>query len=94
MSRAALPGRQILNIFGALRTQANFESAFWRSEMADNTTFEQWSSEGAVESHERARKRAVQMLESYAPPSLDESINDGLRDFINRRMEALPDTEF
>ena len=85
------PGKHFL---GSSHTQANFESAFWRSEMADNTTFEQWSSEGAVESHERARKRAVQMLESYAPPSLDESINDGLRDFINRRMEALPDTEF
>lgn len=62
--------------------------------MADNTTFEQWSSEGAVESHQRARTRAVQMLDAYEAPPLDPSINDGLRDFISKRMETLPDSEF
>jgi trimethylamine--corrinoid protein Co-methyltransferase len=62
--------------------------------LADNTTFEQWSSEGSVESHERARARAVKMLDSFEAPALDPSINDGLRDFIGKRMEELPDSEF
>ncbi|HBP72389.1 MAG TPA: trimethylamine methyltransferase, partial [Alphaproteobacteria bacterium] len=78
------PGKHFL---GSSHTQANFESAFWRSELADNTTFEQWSSEGSVESHERARDRAVKMLDSFEAPALDPSINDGLRDFIGKRME-------
>jgi trimethylamine--corrinoid protein Co-methyltransferase len=85
------PGKHFL---GSSHTQANFESAFWRSELADNTTFEQWSSEGSVESHERARDRAVKMLDSFEAPTLDPSINDGLRDFIGKRMEELPDSEF
>ena len=85
------PGKHFL---GSSHTQANFESAFWRSELADNTTFEQWSSEGSVESHERARGRAVKMLDSFEAPTLDPSINDGLRDFIGKRMEELPDSEF
>jgi trimethylamine--corrinoid protein Co-methyltransferase len=85
------PGKHFL---GSSHTQANFESAFWRSELADNTTFEQWSSEGSVESHERARDRAVKMLDSFEAPALDPSINDGLRDFIGKRMEELPDSEF
>ena len=85
------PGKHFL---GSSHTQANFESAFWRSELADNTTFEQWSSEGSVESHERARDRAMKMLDSFEAPALDPSINDGLRDFIGKRMEELPDSEF
>ena len=32
------PGQHFL---GSAHTQANFEDAFWRSQMADNTTFEQ-----------------------------------------------------
>jgi trimethylamine--corrinoid protein Co-methyltransferase len=85
------PGKHFL---GSSHTQANFEKAFWRSDMADNTTFEQWSLEGSVESHQRARGKAAQMLETYEAPPLDPSINDGLRDFIGKRMETLPDSEF
>ena len=85
------PGKHFL---GSSHTQANFETAFWRSSMADNTTYEQWSSEGAVESHERARKRAGEMLEQYAAPELDPAIDEALRAFIDRRMEELPNSEY
>ena len=85
------PGQHFL---GSAHTQANFETAFWRSSMADNTTFEQWSSEGYVESHERARARAKEMLASYEAPHLDESIDEALIEFIAKRKEALPDSEF
>jgi trimethylamine:corrinoid methyltransferase-like protein len=34
------------------------------------------------------------MLDSFEAPALDPSINDGLRDFIGKRMEELPDSEF
>ena len=85
------PGQHFL---GSSHTQANFEDAFWRSSLADNTTFEQWSSEGYVESHDRARARAKEMLAAYEAPHLDESINEALLAFMAKQKEALPDSEF
>ncbi|GIS15151.1 MAG: hypothetical protein CM15mP117_05830 [Alphaproteobacteria bacterium] len=35
------PGQHFL---GSEHTQSNFETAFWRSSIADYTTYEQWSS--------------------------------------------------
>ena len=85
------PGQHFL---GSSHTQANFETAFWRSELADNTTYEQWSSEGAIESNERARKRVADMLESYEAPALDPAKAEELRAYITTRMEDLPDSDF
>ena len=39
------PGSHFL---GATHTQANFEKAFYRSNIADNKSFEQWGLEGSV----------------------------------------------
>ena len=85
------PGQHFL---GSSHTQANFETAFWRSEMADNNTFEQWSSEGCIESNARARVRVREMLDSYQEPALDPAIDEALRAFIARRLEELPDADY
>ena len=85
------PGQHFL---GSDHTQENFETAFWRSSMADYTTFEQWSSEGAQEAEVRARNKARQMLEAYQAPDLDTSIDEALRGFIEQRKEALPDSDY
>ena len=61
--------------------------------MADNNTFEQWSSEGEVASAERARKRAADLLAPWAP-AIDPAIDDALRAYIAKRMEELPDTDY
>ena len=62
--------------------------------MADTTTFEQWSSEGAVDSIVRARKKAVEMLAAYEAPAMDPAIDEALRAYIDKRMEELPDTDY
>ena len=85
------PGKHFL---GSSHTQRNFEDAFWRSEMADNTTFEQWSSEGSVESADRAATRARQMLDAYEMPAIDPAIDEALLAFKQKRMEELPDSEY
>jgi trimethylamine--corrinoid protein Co-methyltransferase len=85
------PGQHFL---GSSHTQANFQTAFWRSSMADNTTYEQWSSEGEVASAERARKRAADMLAAYQAPPIDPAIDEALRAYIDTRMEALPDSDY
>ena len=85
------PGQHFL---GSSHTQANFEDAFWRSDLADYTTFEQWSSEGAVESAKRAENRARTMLNNYEAPAIDPAIDEALIAFKAKRMEELPDSEF
>ena len=50
--------------------------------MSDNKTYEQWSSEGEVESEFRARQKAVEMLRIYETPELEKSIEEELRDLF------------
>ena len=45
------PGSHYL---GCAHTQANFQTAFYRSALADNNSFEQWEIEGAKRIEERA----------------------------------------
>ena len=89
--REAGPGQHFL---GNSHTQANFESAFWRSSMTDNKTFEQWDSEGRVESEARARARAQNMLASYQEPGIEPAIDEALKEYIQKRKDALPDSEY
>ena len=85
------PGQHFL---GATHTQENFETAFWRSSMADYNTFEQWSLEGSKVSEERARQRAIDMLAKYEAPELDAEIDAKLRAYIDTRCAELPDTDY
>ena len=89
--REAGPGQHFL---GASHTQANFETAFWRSSIADNTTFEQWESDGRIEAEARARKKAIDMLAAYETPAIDPAIDEALMAYINQRKSALPDSEY
>ena len=45
------PGKHFL---GCAHTQANFETAFYRSPIADNNSFEQWEAEGSLDAAQRA----------------------------------------
>ena len=85
------PGQHFL---GSEHTQSNFETAFWRSSIADYATYEQWSSEGSQEAESRARLRAKQMLDAYQAPEIDIAIDDELRAFIEKRKQALPDSDY
>jgi trimethylamine---corrinoid protein Co-methyltransferase len=82
------PGSHYL---GCAHTQANFQTAFYRSSIADNNSFEQWQAEGEKRAEQRANALAQQWLENYEPPDLDPGIHDGLRDFIAMRKESMPD---
>jgi trimethylamine---corrinoid protein Co-methyltransferase len=82
------PGSHYL---GCAHTQANFQTAFYRSSIADNNSFEQWQAEGEKRAEERANGLARKWLETYEPPDLDPGIHDGLRDFIAKKKESMPD---
>jgi trimethylamine--corrinoid protein Co-methyltransferase len=85
------PGSHFL---GCQHTQDNFESAFYRSTVADNNSFEQWEEEGSKDTAQRANKIWKQMLEDYEPPELDASIDEALQDFMTRRKAEFADRDY
>lgn len=77
---------------GCAHTQANFKSAFWRSEVLDYKPFEQWSQEGERDSVSLAAIRVEKLLENYQQPKIDEGIDEALRDYIDRKKASMPDS--
>jgi trimethylamine--corrinoid protein Co-methyltransferase len=83
------PGQHFL---GCGHTQANFETAFYRSNVADNNSFEQWESEGALDTAARANRVWKQMLETYEAPAIDPAVDEALLDYMQRRKAAFADS--
>ena len=87
--REHTPGQHFL---GTAHTLANFETAFYRSETADNSSFEQWVEDGSLDAAQRANRLWKERLAAYEPPPIDDAVDEALRDFIARRKAELPDT--
>jgi trimethylamine--corrinoid protein Co-methyltransferase len=84
------PGQHFL---GTAHTLANFETAFYRSEVADNNSFEQWQEDGGLDAAQRANVIWKRMLREYEAPPLDEGIDEALQEFIAKRKASQPDSE-
>ena len=82
------PGGHFL---GCAHTQANFETAFYRSGVADNNSVEQWEAEGKKDAAQRANAIWKKMLADYQPPPLDPGIDEALHDYMARRKASMPD---
>lgn len=74
---------------GAAHTQRNFEKAFWRSATADSNTYEQWSADGSLDAARRANAIWKKLLAEYQPPPIDPGIEEGLRDYRDRRIAEI-----
>jgi trimethylamine---corrinoid protein Co-methyltransferase len=85
------PGKHFL---GCAHTQANFETAFYRSPLADNNSFEQWESEGATDMAQRANVLWKKQLAEYVAPPLDPAIDEALQDFMSRRKASFADSSY
>jgi trimethylamine--corrinoid protein Co-methyltransferase len=84
------PGTHYL---GTAHTLANFESAFYRSEIADNNSYEQWQEDGSLDAAQRANAIWKKQLAEYEGPPLDAAIDEALLDFIARTKASMPDSE-
>jgi trimethylamine--corrinoid protein Co-methyltransferase len=84
------PGQHFL---GTAHTLANFETAFYRSEVADNNSFEQWSEDGGLDAAQRANAIWKRMLAEYEAPPIDPAIDEALLEFVARRKASMPDSE-
>jgi trimethylamine---corrinoid protein Co-methyltransferase len=85
------PGKHFL---GCAHTQANFETAFYRSPLADNNSFEQWEAEGAKDMAQRANALWKKQLAEYEAPPLDPGVDEALQDYMNRRKASFPDSSY
>ena len=82
------PGSHFL---GCAHTQANFETAFYRSEIADNNSFEQWQADGSLDAAARANRIWKTTLQRYEAPPIDPAIDEALNAYMAQKKEALPD---
>ena len=85
------PGNHFL---GCAHTQANFKTAFYRSPIADNNSFEQWESEGSKTQEQRANVIWKKMLSEYQAPELDPAIDQALLDYMEQRKASFPDSNY
>lgn len=83
------PGKHFL---GCAHTQANFETAFYRSPLADNNSFEQWEAEGSADITRRANALWKRQLADYEEPPLDPAVDEALLDYMSRRKASFPDS--
>jgi len=83
------PGQHFL---GSAHTLANFETAFWRSQVADANSFEQWDLEGSRDAAQRANALWKKTLADYQPPPIDDAVDQDLREWIERRKASFPDS--
>jgi trimethylamine---corrinoid protein Co-methyltransferase len=91
--QAMLDGGPGQHFLGSPHTLANFETAFWRSELSNNDSFEQWELDGGLDAAQRANRRWKKQLAEYEEPGLDEGIHEALRDWMDQRRSSFPDSD-
>ncbi|MCY4051779.1 MAG: trimethylamine methyltransferase family protein [Gammaproteobacteria bacterium] len=85
------PGSHFL---GCAHTQDNFKTAFYRSSIADNNSFEQWELEGSLDATARANAIWKRMLNEYEAPPIDPAIDEALLEFIETRKNSFTDANY
>jgi trimethylamine--corrinoid protein Co-methyltransferase len=85
------PGKHFL---GSEHTLANFETAFYRSTVADNNSYEQWSAEGRLDAAQRANALWKKMLAEYQAPELDPAIDEALQAFMTEQKASFADRDY
>jgi trimethylamine--corrinoid protein Co-methyltransferase len=76
---------------GCEHTQANFKTAFWRSDLLDYKPFETWAEEGSRDTMQLAAEKVKKQLADYQAPDLDAGIREGLEGFVAKRKSEMPD---
>ena len=64
----------------------------YRSNVADNASFEQWQAEGSRDAARRANEQWKRMLAEYEPPAADDAVDEELREWIERKKASFPDS--
>jgi trimethylamine---corrinoid protein Co-methyltransferase len=65
--------------------------AFYRSSIADNNSFEQWSGEGGLDANQRANLLWKKMLTRVPATGTRSGYRRGLKDYIAEKNATMPD---
>ena len=76
---------------GCAHTQANFETAFYRSNIADYNSFERWSAEGSLDQAKRANAVWKHWLNEYEMPALDPAKDEEIQAYIKIKKASMDD---
>jgi trimethylamine--corrinoid protein Co-methyltransferase len=79
------------HFFGCAHTLANYETAFWDSDLADNEPFEKWQAAGSTDAATRANALWKKRLAEFEAPALDAGIRQGLDEFVGARKAGMKD---
>lgn len=75
--------------FGAAHTMRHFRDAFYRPLIADVQNYVRWEQRGAKSADARANQLWKKWLNEYEQPPLDASLDEALREFVQRRKREL-----
>jgi trimethylamine--corrinoid protein Co-methyltransferase len=84
--REVPPGGHFL---GAAHTIRHFRHAFYRAEIFDYNSAEQWEIDGSLDTNARANRRWKAQLDAYEAPPLDAHVDDQLQQFMRARKREL-----
>lgn len=76
---------------GCAHTQANFQSAFWKTELLDYKPFETWEEQGARDTRMLASDRVEHLLANYQQPQLDPEKLAALTAYVEDKKASMPD---
>jgi len=79
------------HFFGTEHTLARFRDCFWRPTIASTENFDRWTRNGSKDHAERSDARWKAMVENYERPPLDDSVEEELVEFVERRAAELGD---
>ncbi|PHP65116.1 trimethylamine methyltransferase [Zhengella mangrovi] len=79
------------HFFGCAHTMANYQTAFWDSETADNDPFEKWEAGGSTDTMTRANTLWKKRLAEFEAPAIDPGMDEALKDFVATRKASMDD---
>lgn len=77
------------HFFGTQHTLDRYETAFYDPLVSDWDNYENWTDKGSLNTAQRASKIWKQMLEDYQQPALDQSIDEQLKEYMERRKREI-----
>ncbi len=75
--------------FGTPHTQARFSNAFYEPFLSTRLSMENWQTQGAPDTAQRANTLWKQLLKEYEPPPIDSNVKQALEDYVAKREREL-----
>jgi trimethylamine--corrinoid protein Co-methyltransferase len=79
------------HFLGAMHTLERFRECFYRPLLSSTENFDRWTKKGGRNATVRAGEIWRKTLEEYEQPSIDDAIDEELREYVIRRRGELGD---